>query len=93
MKNRFISAACALALLSAATPTRADEGVAMVVDAVLVRPVTLASTVIGAAFWVVALPVTIPSKSVKKTGKVLVERPAKATFTRPLGDMFSLQHS
>jgi hypothetical protein len=39
---------------------------------------------------VVALPAALLSKSVKKTADVLVVKPAKATFTRPVGDMEDL---
>jgi hypothetical protein len=36
--------------------------------------------------YVVALPFSIPSGSVEKTGQLLVEEPFKYTFFRPLGD-------
>lgn len=62
----------------------------MVADAIVVRPVCLAATVVGSAFFVVALPFSAMSKSVKRTGQVLVAKPARATFTRPLGDMQAL---
>jgi hypothetical protein len=39
---------------------------------------------------VVCLPVAAVSKSVKQTADVLVVKPAKMTFTRPLGDMDAL---
>ena len=45
---------------------------------------------LGSAIFVVALPVAAISKSVKKTADTLVAKPAKATFTRPLGDMDAL---
>jgi hypothetical protein len=32
------------------------------------------------------LPAAIPSRSTKKAAQALVVTPAKATFTRPLGD-------
>jgi len=46
--------------------------------------------VVGSAVFVVALPAALFSKSVKKTADALVVKPAKATFTRPLGDMDAL---
>jgi hypothetical protein len=46
--------------------------------------------VLGSAIFVVSLPVTAISKSVKKTADTLVVKPANATFTRPLGDMDAL---
>ena len=69
--------------------TSADPGI-IIVDTVVVRPACLVVTVVGAAFFVVALPVAAISKSVKPTANTLVVKPAKATFTRPLGDMDAL---
>ena len=58
-----------------------------VADAVVVRPISFASTVIGSAFFVIALPVTSLMKQNKPVAKTLVTHPAWATFQRPLGDM------
>lgn len=55
-------------------------------DALVVRPVGLAATAIGAAIFVVALPFAAISGDVKKTGKTLVGAPANFTFKRKLGD-------
>jgi hypothetical protein len=41
--------------------------------------------------FVVALPFAAASGSVKETADTLVVAPAKATFTRPLGDFTTLQ--
>ena len=62
----------------------------MTADALVVRPACLVATVVGSAVFVVALPAAAISKSVKKTADTLVVKPAKATFTRPLGDMEAL---
>ena len=43
-------------------------------------------TPLGIVKLMVALPFALFSKSVAKTGDVLVGKPARATFTRPLGD-------
>jgi hypothetical protein len=64
---------------------------AIFADVVLVRPLTFAATVIGSAIFVVALPVAAVSKSVEPTAHALVVRPARATFTRPLGDFETLR--
>ncbi len=75
-------------------PVRADEasstgdkGTDMVIDLVLLRPLGLAATVLGAVGFVVSLPFTVPSGSVGETAHELVARPAEYTFNRPLGDM------
>jgi hypothetical protein len=51
----------------------------------------LAVTIAGTALFVAILPITAVSRSVKKTGQILVTNPAKATFTRPVGEFSSLQ--
>lgn len=61
---------------------------AMAFDLVIVRPVGLVATVLGAGLFVLQLPLSLiqgepPSEPAKK----LVEEPAKFTFTRPLGVM------
>lgn len=59
-------------------------------DVLIVRPVCLAATVIGAALFLVSLPISIATDSTSETGRKLVGLPARATFTRRLGDMSSL---
>jgi hypothetical protein len=56
-------------------------------DAVVVRPISFASTVIGSAFFVIGLPVTSLMKKNKPAARALVTYPAWSTFQRPLGDM------
>ncbi len=52
-----------------------------------IQPICFVSTVVGSAFYVLSLPVTAPLKKTKPVADTLVIRPAKATFTRPLGDL------
>ncbi len=90
---KSVSAICALALsLLGTAPARAatNEPGAIVVDVVLVRPACLVATIVGSAFFVVALPVAAASRSVHSSANALVVKPAAATFTRPLGDWESL---
>lgn len=63
-----------------------DRATDMVVDVVVMRPLGLVSTVLGAALTVVALPFTIPSGSVEASARELIVKPAEYTFKRPLGD-------
>jgi len=93
MKTKLTTAICALALiLGSANSSFASEGdgVNMVADIVLVRPACLVATAVGSVFFIIALPIAAISKSTKKAANALVVQPAKATFTRPLGDMGSL---
>jgi len=53
----------------------------------VVRPLCFVATVIGSVFFVVSLPVAATSKSVRQSADSLVITPARATFTRPLGDI------
>ncbi len=62
------------------------EPVAMMADGVLARPLGLASTVIGSAFFIVTLPFTIPSGSVGSAKRQMIDYPAWFTFKRPLGE-------
>jgi hypothetical protein len=63
-----------------------DKGSDMLIDLVVVRPLGVAATAIGAVAFVVALPFTIPSGSVKASAREMVQEPAAYTFTRPLGE-------
>ena len=63
-----------------------DRATDMVVDAVVMRPLGLAATVVGTVLTVVTLPFTIPSGSVESSAHELIVRPAEYTFKRPLGD-------
>ena len=66
-----------------------DEPVAgvMLVDAVVVRPLTLVASVIGGALWVVSLPFTLLGGNTGEAGDILVLDPLCYTFKRPLGYM------
>lgn len=59
----------------------------MILDVVLVRPVSIIATVFGAATYVVALPFTLPTGSVDEAGRKLVAEPFKYSFKRPLGQL------
>ncbi len=79
----------AVPLLASAGPddtATGDRATDMLLDVVVMRPLGLASTVIGTALTVVALPFTIPSGSVEDSAREWIVRPAEYTFKRPLGD-------
>ena len=59
---------------------------AIAADVVIARPLWLVATAAGTALFIVTLPVAAMSKSVNRTARTLVAKPAQATFTRPLGD-------
>jgi hypothetical protein len=83
-KLSMILCVCLLSLCGVSS-SRAD-GIEAVGDVVVVRPASFLATVLGSAFFVIALPFTLPSGSVRKTADALVVAPAHYTFTRPVGD-------
>ena len=95
MRAKLLTIICVLAVgLGSATASAASDDTGPMeaaTDALVVRPVCLAATVIGTAVFIVALPWAAASKSTKKVAETLVLKPANATFTRPLGDMDALK--
>ena len=61
------------------------EDIPVIIDVLILRPVGLASCVVGLAAAVIALPFAIPSGSMKKVSQALIEEPFYYTFKRPLG--------
>jgi len=96
MKTKLLTAVCLLAIGSiGVAPCHASETHSageVAADVIIARPACLAATVIGAALFIVSLPIAAISKSVDTSREVLVVKPAKATFTRPLGDLDALRH-
>jgi hypothetical protein len=94
MRAKLLTIICVLAVGfgSAGSSSAAEENnpLEVTADVLVVRPACFVATVVGSAIFVVALPASLFSKSVKKAATTLVVTPAKATFTRPLGDMEDL---
>lgn len=95
MKTRILTFCCVAAILLAQVPQAQamEDGSAEAIaaDILVVRPACLAMTVIGSALFLVSLPVAAISKSTRQSARALVVRPARATFTRPLGNMTDLE--
>lgn len=83
---------CFLCLNSTAAFAQIDDGLIVVGDVVISRPVGIVVTIVGGALFVASLPFALPSGSVKETADVLVKQPFRFTFTRPIGD-FKEYHS
>ena len=94
MKKTISIGLTAAALAVAAVPAFAqrneavlgDHGTDMMVDLLLVRPVSLVGSVIGFAGFLVSLPFTAPTGSAPDAARALVGTPLEYTFNRPLGD-------
>jgi hypothetical protein len=96
--RKFLAALCVLGLLAALVPAApastayaeydndVDEA-AVVLDALLVRPLGLASIVIGTGVFIISLPFTLPTRSVGVAADKLLAEPFKFTFTRPIGEV------
>lgn len=70
---------------------RTDAGFVLL-DIILYRPVGLAATMVGTAFFIGISPLTAmasiaqPHDAFEKSYKVLIRMPARYTFVRPVGD-------
>jgi hypothetical protein len=73
----------------AADSHRVADPAEVAADALVVRPLGLASTVVGAAIYVVALPFAAIAGDVRGPARSLVGSPARFTFKRRLGDFES----
>jgi len=92
--NLIKSICCTIVLISLSSVSAAqsdgtvsgEKGTDMLVDAVVMRPLGLATLLAGTVLTVVALPFTIPSGSVESSAREWIVKPAEYTFKRPLGD-------
>ncbi|MEE9613578.1 MAG: hypothetical protein V3W31_01320 [Thermodesulfobacteriota bacterium] len=98
MKRIIAIVFSALLVLSSVSPALAGEinrepsGEAMIFDVLLVRPLGIVASVFGTGLFIVSLPFTIPTKSVKMAGKKLVSEPLAYTFKRPVGDTRDIKY-
>jgi len=98
MKSRAIHLGAVLALfITPATQTQAGErlvdgsGGAYLAE-VVVRPVSLAGTILGAGFYIITWPFSKASGSSEATKRELIDKPFDATFKRKFGDFSSLKN-
>jgi hypothetical protein len=93
MKLKLLSVICiCLVSLGGMSTSRASQQDPLMVvgDVALARPGCFLATIVGSVVFVVALPFAATSGSVRATANTLVVTPARATFTRPLGDFSSI---
>lgn len=64
---------------------REASGPEMILDVLVLRPCGIAATVVGTGFFIIALPFTAPTGSVKHAAQKLVVDPFVFTFMRPVG--------
>jgi hypothetical protein len=78
----FGSAALAQEYFEAENPS----GGAMMFDLLVVRPVALIATAVGAVTFVLSSPFSALGDNIDAAGQKLVKEPAAYTFKRPLGE-------
>ena len=62
------------------------SGEAMIVDALVARPIGLITTVAGSAVYAISLPFSLFGGNEENAREKLVKEPARYTFKRPLGE-------
>jgi len=89
---RSVLVALSMALFAAApvvsqaqTVTDRPSGLEMTGDVLIVRPLSLVATVLGAGLFVVSLPFSALGGNVGEAGDTLVMVPFRSTFLRCLG--------
>ena len=60
---------------------------AILADIFALRPAGLIGSIFGTVGFIIALPVTVPTKKIDPVGEMLVITPLRYTFSRPLGQM------
>jgi hypothetical protein len=90
MKKLF-TAVCLAALLMVPS-TRAlgaytdkATGDSIIIDVLLTRPLGIAAIAFGAGIFIIALPFTLPTRTVGTAADQLVAEPFRFTFVRPVG--------
>lgn len=95
MKTNIVLIVCAAAVtLVGTTDVMAaphSDSTAVAMDALVGRPLGFAATIAGSAVFLVTLPFSATSGSIKSTAEALVLRPGRDTFVRPIGD-FEYHH-
>jgi len=61
------------------------DDIPVIIDVLILRPVGLATCVLGVAASIVAMPFALPSDSTKQVYQLLIADPFYYTFKRPIG--------
>ncbi len=64
---------------------REPEATVMIIDGLMVRPISLVATVVGTVAFVITLPFSALGGNVDEAAEKLIDRPAAYTFSRCLG--------
>jgi hypothetical protein len=66
-------------------PGPEPNGISIIADFLIARPLGLVATIVGTTVYVVAFPFAAMAGDIHTPAVMLVEEPAKFTFLRPLG--------
>ena len=72
--------------------TEDPSGGAMMYDLVVVRPVGIVATALGAVFFIVSSPFSALGGNIESASEKLVKDPVAYTFKRPLGEFESIRN-
>ncbi len=88
MKKIFIVLVTLLFVLTSTTAFAAsdNDGIAIIADFLILRPIGIATIVGGTGMFILTLPFSVITGSVGKTADALVVEPVEFTFVRALGD-------
>ncbi len=88
MKKIFIVLVTLLFVLTstAAFAASDNDGIAVIADFLILRPIGLATVVGGTGMFILTLPLAVITGSVDKTADALIVEPVEFTFVRDLGD-------
>lgn len=88
MKKIFIVLVTLLFVLTstAAFAASDDDGIAIIADFLILRPIGIATIAGGTGMFILTLPFAAITGSVGKTADALVVEPVNFTFVRDLGD-------
>ena len=89
--KKFLSILLVTVMIFSAAPAFAAssdvDAADIIIDTAFLRPLGIASTIFGTAFFVVSLPFAAITSSVGTSYELLIEEPFKYTFRRPLGEI------
>jgi len=88
MKKKLITFLVVLLMILSTAPVSAYEtsDIDIIGDVFFARPGGIAAIAVGSTIFVLALPFSLPTRSVHVVGQYLVMDPVEFTFCRPVGD-------
>lgn len=83
----LVVGAAAPVMAQSKNPDEDTNAGAMIVDFVIIRPLGIIATLGGTALFIITAPFAAAGGNTDQTAEQFVKRPARFTFTRPLGHL------